>query len=137
MTGVHGLQHIQRFFTADFADHDAVWTHTQTVHQQFTLAHRSVAFKVCRTGFEPRHVRLLELQFGRVFDGDDAFLVVDEDRECVEKCGFTGAGSAGDDNVQAGLDRGFQQFHHAGRKGFAVHQIRRHQLVGRKTADGE
>ena len=24
------------------------------------------------TGFQARHVRLLQLQFGRVFDGDDA-----------------------------------------------------------------
>ncbi len=73
VTGVHGLQHVQRFLAADLADHDAVGTHTQAVDQQFALAHRAVAFEVGRTGFETRHVRLLQLQFGRVFDGDDAF----------------------------------------------------------------
>ena len=73
VTGVHRLQHVQRFLAADFADDDAVGTHTQAVDQQFALADGAVAFEVRRTGFQARHVRLLQLQFGRVFDGDDAF----------------------------------------------------------------
>ena len=73
VTRVHGLQHVQRFLAADFADHDAVGTHTQAVDQQFALPDRAVAFDIGRTRFEARHVRLLQLQFGRVFDGDDAF----------------------------------------------------------------
>ena len=104
MTGVHGLQHVQRFLAADFADHDAVGPHTQAVDQQLALAHRALAFEVGRAGFEARHVRLLQLQFGRVFDGDDALLGVDEGRQRVEQRGLTGAGSAGDDDVQLGLD---------------------------------
>ena len=45
VTGVHGLQHVERFFAADFADHDAVGAHTQAVDQQFALPHRAVAFQ--------------------------------------------------------------------------------------------
>ena len=72
VAGVHGLQHVQRFLAAHLADHDAVRPHTQAVDQQFPLPHRAVAFEVGRAGFQPRHVRLLQLQFGRVLDGDDA-----------------------------------------------------------------
>ena len=78
MTGVHGLQHVERFLAADLADDDAVGTHTQAVDQQFALPHRAVAFEIGGPGFEARHVRLLQLQFGRVFDGDNALLAVDE-----------------------------------------------------------
>ena len=74
MTGVHGLQHVQRFLAADFADDDAVGTHTQAVDQQFALPHRAVCLRGWRAGFQAHHMRLLQLQFGRVFDGDDALL---------------------------------------------------------------
>ncbi len=80
-------------------------------------------------------MRLLQLQFGRVFDGDDAFLGRNERRERVQQRGFSGAGSARDDDVHLGLHGGFEQLHHARRHGQPVHQIRRHQLVGAETAD--
>ena len=73
MTRVHGLQHVERFLAADLADDDAVGPHTQAVDQQFALPHRAAAFEIRRAGFQAHHVRLLQLQFGRVFDGDDAF----------------------------------------------------------------
>ena len=31
VAGVHGLQHVEGFFAADLADHDAVGAHTQAV----------------------------------------------------------------------------------------------------------
>ena len=40
------------------------------------LAHRAVAFEIGRARFQAHHVRLLQLQFGGVFDGDDALLRV-------------------------------------------------------------
>ena len=47
-------------------------------------------------GFQPHHVRLLQLQFGRVFDGDDAFVVRDVAGQSIQQRRLTGAGSAGD-----------------------------------------
>jgi hypothetical protein len=41
----------------------------------------ALAFEVRRAGFEAHHVRLLQLQFGGVFAGDDALARVDEGRQ--------------------------------------------------------
>ena len=45
--------------------------------------------------FQADDVFLLELQFGRVFDGDDALGVGNVSREHIEQSCFAGAGSAG------------------------------------------
>jgi hypothetical protein len=74
VTGVHRLQHVQRFGAAALADDDAVRTHTQTVLHQVALSHFSLAFHVHRPGFQTDHVRLLQLQFGGVFNRDDALV---------------------------------------------------------------
>ena len=80
VTGVHGLEHVQRFFTADLADDDAVGTHTQGVDDQLPLADGALAFDVGRPGFEPRHVFLVQLQLRGVLDRDDALALGDEAR---------------------------------------------------------
>src|ERR1700757_4015433 len=61
MAGVHGLQQVERLGAADFADDDAFGAHTQAVAHQ--LAHRDLAFAldVRRGGFQPHHMRLLQL----------------------------------------------------------------------------
>ncbi len=102
VAGVHGLQHVERFLAADFAHHDAVRAHTQAVDQQLALPDRAMAFQVGRPGLQARHVRLLQLQFGRVFNGDDALFGRDEGRQSVQQRGLSGAGSARDDDVHAG-----------------------------------
>ena len=72
VAGVHGLQHVEGFLAAHLAHDDAVGAHTQAVDHQLPLAHRALAFDVGRPGFQAHHVLLLHLQFGRVFNGDDA-----------------------------------------------------------------
>ena len=88
MTGVHGLQQIERLRSADFADDDAFWPHAQAVLHQFAHGNRTLAFQIGRTGFKTHGVWLLQLQFGRVLAGDDAFVVVDVTGQAVEKRGF-------------------------------------------------
>ena len=75
VAGVHGLQHVERFRTAALADDDPVGPHTQGVAHQVGGRDRALAFDVRRAGFEPHDVVLLQLQFGRVFDRDDAVVV--------------------------------------------------------------
>ena len=134
VTRVHGLQHVERFLAADFADDDAVGPHTQAVDQQLALPHRAVAFEVGGPGFQTRHVRLLQLQFGRVFDGDDALLARDEAGERVEQGGFAGAGSARDDDVQARLHARLPAVPSCRASWqLALYQIVRHQLIGRRN----
>ena len=72
MAGVHGLEHVQHFVAADLADHDAVGAHAQRVAHQVALRDLAPALDVGRAGLEPHHVRLLQLELGRVLDGDDA-----------------------------------------------------------------
>ena len=75
MTGVHGLQQVEGFGSADFADDDAFRPHTQAVPDQVAHGDLAFALEVGRPGFQANHVRLLELQFGSVFAGDDALVV--------------------------------------------------------------
>ncbi len=67
------------------------------------LADRTLAFDIGRAGFQADDVFLLELQFGGVFDGDDAFGVRNVSGEHIQQRGFAGAGSAGDQNDSGGL----------------------------------
>ena len=72
---VHGLQHVERFGTAALADDDPFGPHTQGVFHQVGGGDRALAFDVRRARFQPHDVVLLQLQFGRVFDRDDAVVV--------------------------------------------------------------
>ena len=65
VAGVHGLQHVEGFFAAHLADHDAVGAHTQAVDDELAHADRALAFDVGRAGFEADDVLLLELQVRR------------------------------------------------------------------------
>ena len=60
MAGIHGLQHVQGFWPADFAHHNPIRAHTQTVDQQFPLPHGAVAFQIRRPGFQPGDMGLLQ-----------------------------------------------------------------------------
>ena len=51
------------------------------VDDQLPLMDGALAFDVGRPRFQPHDVLLVELQFGGVFDGDDAFAV----RKCRTK----------------------------------------------------
>ena len=82
-------------------------------------------------------MRLLELQLGRVLDGDDALLIRNKNGKRVEERSLSSAGAADDDDVELGLDGPLEQFHHPGGERLLVHQVLRHQLVGSETADGE
>ena len=59
MARVHGLQHVEGFFSAHLADDDAVWPHSQTVNHELTLADRAFAFDVWRAGLQAYHMLLL------------------------------------------------------------------------------
>ena len=101
MTSVHGLQHVECFTAADLADDDAVGAHTQRVADEVTDADLSPALDVRRARFEREHVLLVELEFLRVFDSDDAFVARDEARQHVQQRRLPGTGPAADHDVQA------------------------------------
>ena len=80
VAGVHRLQQVEGLRSAHFADDDPLGTHTQAVLDEIAHGDLALALEVGRAGFEAHHVRLLQLQFGRVLAGDDALVLVDEAR---------------------------------------------------------
>ena len=100
MARVHRLEHVQRLRAADLADDDAVGAHAQGVADELADADLALALDVRRARLERDHVLLLELELGRVLDRDDALVVRDEGGERVQRRRLTGAGTAGDEDVQ-------------------------------------
>src|SRR5262245_22960708 len=98
---VHRLQEIERLWSADFADDDPFRTHTQAVAYEVTHGDLSLTFKIRRARFKTYDMRLLQLQFRGVLACDDALVVVDELRKAVEQRCLAGAGTAGDQGVDA------------------------------------
>ena len=99
MAGVHRRQEIEALLAADFAEDDAIGTHTQRVDDEIADGDRALALEVGRAGFERQPVRLLQAEFGRVLDGDDALARVDHLRQGVEHGGLARTGTARDDDV--------------------------------------
>ena len=84
MSRVHGLEHVQGLAGAHLADDDAVGPHAQAVAHQVALGDLALLLDVGRPGLQAHDVRLLELQLGRVLDGDDALMGRDEAGEDVQ-----------------------------------------------------
>ncbi len=59
----------------------------------------------------------------------------DEARQRVEQRRLTGAGTAGDDDVEPGLDGAFEQHHHLGREGLVVQQVFELERIGAEAAN--
>src|SRR5271157_3923422 len=137
VAGIHGLKHVEGFFAAHLAHHNAVGTHTQAVDDKLAHANRTFAFDVGRAGFETHYVFLLELQFGRVFDGYDALRIRDVTGKDIENRGFAGARSSGNDQVQTALDHGREQFQHGLGQGLVVEHVARGDRIPAEAADRE
>ena len=129
VAGVHGREHVETFRATNFAQDDAVRAHTQGVHDKVADGDRALAFKVRRTGFERQPVRLLQAEFGRVFDGDDALARVDHLGKGVEHRRLTRARAAGNDDVEPARARNLQGRRHLVRHGAeALHHVERDRL---------
>src|ERR1039457_5436194 len=137
VAGVHGLEHVEGFFTAHLAHYDAIRTHAQAVDDELAHADRAFAFDVGRTGLGADDVFLLELQFGRIFDGDDTLRIRNVTGKNVENGGFARAGSSGDEQVQAAFDHGREHFEHGLGQGLVVEHVARGDGIAAKAADGK
>ncbi len=129
MAGVHGLQQVERFGSANLADDDAFRAHTKAVADQFAHRDLALALDIGRPGFEPHHVRLLQLKFGGVFAGDDTLVVVDVVRETIEQRGLAGAGAARDQHIGAAPSDDLEDRAAFRRNGAELHQLIERQLV--------
>ena len=58
MAGVHCLQQIEHFGSANLADDDALGTHAQAVLDQVAHCDLTFALQIWRTGFKAHDMRL-------------------------------------------------------------------------------
>ena len=137
MAGIHGLQQVERFRSAHLADDDAFGPHTQTVADQIAHGDLAFALEIRRPRFQSHHVRLLQLQFGRVLAGDDTLVVVDIAGQAVEQRRFAGAGAAGNKNIHPAAADHLEDFGAFRRDRSVADQLLERQLVLAEFADGE
>src|SRR6185437_8076012 len=137
MAGVHGLQEIEHFRSAHLADDDALRAHAQAVLDQVAHGHLALAFQVGRARFQTHHMRLLQLQFGRVLAGDHALVTVDIVAQAVEQRRLARARAARDDDVAAHAADDLQHLRAFRRDRAETHQLVEGELVLLELADGK
>ena len=84
VTGVHRLQHVQRFRSARFADDDPIGPHTKSIDHQVARCDGTLAFNVRFARLQPHNMRLLQHEFGDVFNRDDTFRFRHKARERIQ-----------------------------------------------------
>ena len=80
---------------------------------------------------------LLELEFGSVFDGNDALDVRNVTGEDIQKSSFSRAGTAGDQKIQTTLDHDRKQLQHGFREAVILDHVAGSDRLASKTADRE
>ena len=94
VTGVHGLEHVERLRATALTDDDAVGPHTQRVADEVADADLAAPLGVGGPGLEGDDVGPLDLELGRLLDRDEALAVGDEVGQDVQHRGLPGAGAA-------------------------------------------
>ncbi len=135
VTGVHGLEHVERLATTDLTDDDPLRTHPEGVLHEVLDRDRAFALDVRGPRLEPDDVVLFEPKLGGVLDGDDPLVLGDEARHDVEERRLAGAGAAGDEHVQARFDARPEELHHLGRRGAELHVVGDLDAVFRELPD--
>jgi hypothetical protein len=99
VTGVHRLQEIESFRTADLADDDPFGPHAQAVLDEIAHCNFAAALDVRRPCFEADHMRLLQLEFGHILAGNHALVHIDVIGHAVEKSCLSRARPAGNQDI--------------------------------------
>ena len=134
MAGVQRLQHIQRLAAAHLAHDQAIGAHPDGVPHQVAQRHRRIAES---DALQPADVVLLQLQLGRLLDGDDALVPGDAGRQGVEQGRLAAARAAGDQQVRANLDAGPQERGRLDGQAAEPDQVVEPEGARRELADGE
>src|SRR5262245_28623716 len=123
VAGVHRLKHVQRLTGAALSDDDPVGPHPEGVADELPDRDGALALDVGRPRLERHDVLLAELELGGVLDRHDPLVVRDERGEDVERGRLDRAGTAGDEDVQAGLHARAEEVEHVGGRGAEPDQV--------------
>ncbi len=135
MTGIHCLQHVDHLIAAGLAHDDPVGAHPQGIPQTIPLGDGAFAFDIRGPAFHPADMRLLQLQLGGVFDGDDPLPLANKGRKRVHQRGFPRSRAARDHDIQPAGDGGTQVYGHLIAHGAEKGQLFKAQLVFAELAD--
>ena len=120
------------------ADDDPFGPHTQGVPDQVAGRDRPLAFDVRRPRFQPDHVVLLQLQFGRVLDRDHALVAGDEAATaCSAASSCRNRYRREMRTFSRALMHASMQHRHLGRERLVVQQVFELERVGAEPADAE
>ena len=137
MTGVHRLQHVERFRSPAFSDDDPVRPHAERVPHKIPGRYDALPFHVGRPRLHAGDVWLLQLEFCRVFNRDNSLFNRNVAGEHVQQSGLAGTGPARNDNVQPRANTGRQEFEQLGSRGLIGNQVRGQQRTLGKPANGD
>ncbi len=122
VAGGHGLDHVERFAAADFTHDDAVGPHAEGGDEEVADGDLAAAIGVGSAGLHLHDVGALHLEFARVFDDDNTFVMADGAAKDVDGGGFAGARAAGDDDVAVRFDAELEKFEGHGGDCFLAEQ---------------
>ena len=137
MTRIHGLEEVECFGSADLADDDALRTHAKAVLHEIAHGDLARAFEVRRTCLKTDHVRLLQLQFSRIFTCNHTLIGVDEAGHAIEKRRLARTGTSGNKNIAADIADDAKDRSAFGRNGSKALKIGHLQLVFLEFSDRE
>src|SRR3954452_16970862 len=137
VTRVHGLEHVEGFARTALPDDDPVGAHAERVADELPDRDLALAFDVGRPRLEGHDVLLTKLELGRVLDGHDPLVIRDERREHVQRGRLARAGTAGHEDVQAGLHARAEEVEHVGRGGAEPDEVVDRERRRRELPDGD
>src|SRR5580692_9033075 len=94
MTGIERIEQRPRLDTAHLTKDDPVRSPAESGLEK--IVESDVGFERIGLTLDGKHVRLLDMQFGGVFDNDDALFLWDRVRQNAEDSRLSGRGSAAD-----------------------------------------
>ena len=137
VAGVHGLQHVEGLGAAHLTDQDPVGAHSEAVAQKLPDGELALALDVGRPVLQRDHVRVVDLQLGRVLDRDHTLVVRDEARDHVEGRRLARPGAARDQDVHAAEHGGLEELRHGGAEASLAGEVLHAEHGVLELADGQ
>src|ERR1700677_4823485 len=102
MAGVKRMEQRPRLDSAHLTKDDPVRSPAESGLEK--IVESDVGLERIRLALDGQHVRFLDMQFGGVFDNDDALFLWDRVRQNAEDSGLAGRGSAANEHRLSSRD---------------------------------
>ena len=137
MPGIHRLQHVQSLTAANFADDNSIGPHAQSIDNQIARHDTSMSFNIRRASFHANNMVLVQNQFGRIFDRDNAFMIRNRFRDGSQKRRLARACAAGNQDILATSHDQLHKLAHRRGEHAQLHQVISPQSTLAKSANRE